>query len=208
MRSADTALSLEQLLTKGFWIFDLDGTLTQPLHDFPAIRQELGVPDSVGILEHLQALPEPLKSRLNTRLVEIEIDVANRSMPMPFAQSLIQALYERGSQLAILTRNRRDCVDIVLERLELAHCFGADQIVASECAEPKPSPAGIEQLLEGWNCRREDCVMVGDYLYDLQAGRAAAVQTVHFNPEQGPVWPQQTDLQLTSFEPLLALLSR
>ncbi len=201
-----SGLSLSQLQTKQFWIFDLDGTLTQPLHDFPAIRLELGVPSDVGILEHLQAQSEPLRSQLNSRLIEIEIDVAERSEPMPFAQLLIQTLFERGKKLAILTRNRRDCVDIVLHRLQLQHFFDADRIIASECAEPKPSPAGIEQLLDGWNCCRSDCVMVGDYLYDLQAGRAASIDTVHFNPEAGPRWPQQTDLELASFEPLLALL--
>ncbi len=196
-------LTIAALLRKRFWIFDLDGTLTLPVHDFAAMRSALAVPDGVGILEHLQQQPEPLRSELNARLMAIEIGVAERAEPMPQAQALIQALVARGCELAILTRNRRDCVDIVLQRLGLLHCFPAVQIIASECAEPKPSPAGIERLVAHWRCEREACVMLGDYLYDLQAGRAAGISTVHFNPYAGPRWPEQTDLELSSFAPLL-----
>lgn len=200
-------LSLKQLLSKKFWIFDLDGTLTQPLHDFPAMRSALGIPASSGILEYIQQQPEPLRSQLNAQLTEIEVDVAERTEPMPYACTLIEGLHQRGVELAILTRNRRDCVDISLRRLGLAHCFSPQQIIASECAVPKPSPAGIDRLIAQWQCQRHQCVMVGDYLYDLQAGRAAAIATVHFNPYQGAVWPDQTDLLLTSFDPLVRALT-
>ncbi|MEH6472427.1 MAG: HAD family hydrolase [Halopseudomonas sp.] len=199
-------LPLSRLLAKRYWIFDLDGTLTQPLHDFPAMRLELGVPGGVGILEHLECQPEPLRSQLDARLTEIEFDVARRAEPMPFAQALINELSKRGVELAILTRNQRQCVDIVLQRLKLQHCFPADQIIACECAEPKPSPAGIERLLHLWQSDRADCVIVGDYLYDLEAGRAAGISTVHFNPDSAQRWPDQTDLEINSFEPLLTAL--
>ncbi|MEH6823474.1 MAG: HAD family hydrolase [Motiliproteus sp.] len=203
MTTSPVSFSVSDLLSKRFWIFDLDGTLTRPLHDFAVMRRVLGVPPGIGILEHLQQQPEPLRSVLNARLMEIEVEVALRAEPMPLAEELILALRDRGYKLAILTRNRRDCVDIVLQRLNLQHCFPADQIIACECAEPKPSPAGIERLIQQWRCGREACVMVGDYLYDLQAGRAAGVSTVHVNPQRSQTWPDQTDLELSSFEPLL-----
>lgn len=206
MKPYPRPLAVPELLRKGFWIFDLDGTLTLPLHDFAAMRRELGVPAGSGILEHLQQQPETLRAELNSRLLEIEIEVARRAEPMPEAQALIHALLERGVELAILTRNRRDCVDIVLRRLDLLHCFSAAQIIASECAEPKPSPAGIEHLIGHWQCEPDACVMLGDYLYDLQAGRAAGISTVHFNANAGPRWPEQTDLELSSFAPLLNAL--
>ena len=199
-------LSISKLLAKQFWIFDLDGTLTLPLHDFAAMRLELGVAEGVGILEHLQQQPEPLRSDLHRRLKAIEFEVAARAEPMPLAAELIRALLEQGVELAILTRNRRDCVDIVLERLDLLQCFIPNQIIACGCAEPKPSPAGIDLLISRWGCDLAACVMVGDYLYDLQAGRAAGVSTVHFNPAGSQRWPEQTDLELRSFLPLLTAL--
>ncbi|WP_421862843.1 HAD family hydrolase [Motiliproteus sp.] len=194
----------EQLLQKRYWIFDLDGTLTLPLHDFAAMRAELGIPAGVGILEHIELQPEPRRAELNRILDRIELDVARRSEPMPYARELVQTLVEQGCKLAILTRNRRDCVDIVLQRLGLQRCFDPEAIIASGCAPPKPSPDGIHRLLEGWQCRPSEAVMVGDFLYDLEAGRAAGVATVHFAIDRQQRWPEMTDLLLESFEPLLS----
>ena len=35
----------------GHWLFDMDGTLTIAMHDFDAMRAELGLPVGVPILE-------------------------------------------------------------------------------------------------------------------------------------------------------------
>ena len=37
-------------------IFDLDGTLTEPVLDFDAMRAEIGLPEGVPILEHIDGL--------------------------------------------------------------------------------------------------------------------------------------------------------
>ena len=39
------------------WVFDMDGTLTVAVHDFPAIKRGLGSPQEDDILHHLAALP-------------------------------------------------------------------------------------------------------------------------------------------------------
>ncbi|KPW40478.1 hypothetical protein ALO66_05453, partial [Pseudomonas coronafaciens pv. atropurpurea] len=39
------------------WVFDMDGTLTVPVHDFAAIKRELDIPQDHDILGHLAALP-------------------------------------------------------------------------------------------------------------------------------------------------------
>ena len=38
-------------------LFDLDGTLVDTRLDFAALRRELGFPEGVGLLEHLETLP-------------------------------------------------------------------------------------------------------------------------------------------------------
>ena len=40
-----------------YWVFDMDGTLTLAVHDFPAIKRALGIPEEDDILHHLAALP-------------------------------------------------------------------------------------------------------------------------------------------------------
>ena len=46
-------------------------------------------------------------------------------------------------------------------------------------------------------------VMVGDFLYDLQAGRAAGITTVHLDPDGDHRWPQYTDVAVTSLDALV-----
>jgi len=43
------------ILARRCWIFDLDGTLTVPVHDFPAIRSALGMAE--GDSDILRFLP-------------------------------------------------------------------------------------------------------------------------------------------------------
>jgi len=44
--------------------------------------------------------------------------------------------------------------------------------------------------------------MVGDYLFDLDAGRNASVTTVHFSPSGEFLWPDKTDVAIHSLSEL------
>ena len=46
------------LLQRKYWIFDLDGTLTVAVHDFNAIRNELGIPAGQPIIKTIESLPD------------------------------------------------------------------------------------------------------------------------------------------------------
>ena len=46
--------------------------------------------------------------------------------------------------------------------------------------------------------------MVGDYRFDLEAGRNAGVATVHLDVDGGETWPDVTDVRVDSLEGLAA----
>lgn len=48
--------------------------------------------------------------------------------------------------------------------------------------------------------------MVGDYLFDLQAGRAAGAVTVHVGRPDGQRWPEMSDVIVDDLTQLVALL--
>ena len=50
------------LLKRKNWIFDLDGTLTVAVHDFDAIRKELGIPAGLPIVETRFDISHPIPS--------------------------------------------------------------------------------------------------------------------------------------------------
>ena len=61
------------------WVFDLDGTLTLPVHDFGMIRRELAIPDGADILGHLDTLDSEEAARRHRLLDEIERDLAEKA---------------------------------------------------------------------------------------------------------------------------------
>ena len=57
------------------WIFDLDGTLTKPTHDFDFIREYLKVPAGELILEYSQSLSIEESKPLLNKLSKMEQSV-------------------------------------------------------------------------------------------------------------------------------------
>jgi len=161
------------------WIFDLDGTLTVAAHDFDAIHRELELPAGMPILEAFERLPESEAAPKRRRLAEIEWEVARAAEPLPGAADLLATIAGRGSRLGILTRNNRRNAFETLRVCGLAERFDPADVFAREDADPKPSPAGIRRLLDRWGLEPSASVMVGDFRFDLEAGRAAGVLTVH-----------------------------
>lgn len=185
------------------WIFDLDGTLTRPQHDFDAIRLELGIPNGEPILEYLARLPVTEAARLHRRLDAIELELATAAQPQPDCAALLEHLSGAGCMLGILTRNSRSNALRCLERIEVMHLFDPACILGREEAPPKPDPGGILSLLGGWQLGPDAAVMVGDFRFDLEAGRAAGVRTVHFDPSGRFPWPTLADHCIRSLADLI-----
>lgn len=184
------------------WIFDLDGTLTVAQHDFPAIRRELQIPADEDILEHLGRLPIVERQQLNERLDAIELRLAQEVAAAPGAAELIRELHQRKLRLGILTRNLREVAMASLEHIGVLDCFDPQHIIGRNDAAAKPAPDGIHRLLADWQLSHTDAVMVGDFRFDLEAGRAAGCHTCLIHPQND--WPEMTDLHVPDCHALLA----
>ncbi|MFI5315400.1 MAG: HAD family hydrolase, partial [Myxococcota bacterium] len=135
---------------RGYWIFDMDGTLTVAVHDFEAIRAELGLEPEKPILEQLALLPEADARPRYARLDAIELELALRARPADGAERLLESLSARGSALGILTRNSFANAEETLRACGLARYFAPECVVGREAAAPKPDPQGIRRLLAHW----------------------------------------------------------
>jgi HAD superfamily hydrolase (TIGR01549 family) len=198
---------MKTLLGKRNWIFDLDGTLTKPVHDFAFIRRELAIPDRSDILGHLDTL-EPSEAALrHARLNEIELELARGAEAAEGALSLIESLCLQGYRIGILTRNSREIALLTLEAIGVSHHFTSQSVIGREDAAPKPDPEGIYRLLGQWGGDADDAVMIGDYLFDLQAGKAAGAVTLHVGRPDGQRWPECTDFAVASLAELLPLFA-
>ncbi|BBT42160.1 MULTISPECIES: HAD family hydrolase [Pseudomonas] len=187
------------------WVFDMDGTLTVAVHDFAAIREALGIPPEHDILTHLAALPAEEAAAKHAWLLEHERDLAIASKPAEGAVELVRELAGRGCQLAILTRNARELAHVTLEAIGLADCFAVEHILGRDEAAPKPNPDGLLKIAQAWDVSPASLVMVGDYRFDLDCGRAAGARTVLVNLPDNP-WPELADWHAADCRALRSLL--
>lgn len=200
-------MMIDRLKVTRNWIFDLDGTLTRPVHDFEHIRAELGLPSGADILATIAARPESERLRLNRRLDQLEYFYAGQAEPAPGVLSLLQLLAGQGCNMGILTRNKKAVAIHSLEAIGAGHFFRDETVFGRDEAMAKPHPQGVRLLLDLWRAQPSDGVMVGDFRYDLEVGRAAGVATVHVDDRAGRDWPELTDLKVSSLEQLHQLLN-
>ena len=170
------------------WVFDMDGTLTVAVHDFARIKRELAIPQEDDILTHLAGLPAAEASAKHAWLLAHERALAAASQPATGAVALVRALQGAGCRLGILTRNVRSLAQVTLQAIGLGDGFAEDDIIGRDEAEPKPSPAGLQYFQQRWQVEPAQVVMVGDYRFDLECGRAAGSRTLLVNAPDNP-WP-------------------
>jgi HAD superfamily hydrolase (TIGR01549 family) len=200
------ATDIGMILARNYWVFDLDGTLTVPVHDFAAIRAVLGVPDGADILGFLASLQADRALPLHEKLQEIEAGLARKTSAAAGAVPLIERLYRRGARLGILTRNTRENALRTLAAIGVGRFFPPASVLGREEALPKPDPDGVRKLAALWGAESREMVMVGDYLYDLQTCRAAGAATVHVDGARAFRWPELSDLQIGTLEELVQRL--
>lgn len=187
----------EHLPVRGV-IFDLDGTLVDSALDFDLMRSEMGLAPGQPILEALGRLSPEAAAPLHEVLHRHEWEGAHRATLMPGVKEMLQQLQQRGILLALLTRNSRRVTQATLARFELIF----DPVIAREDAAAKPSPEGLLKICRHWDLAPAQTLMVGDYLYDIQAGQAAGMRTALYTAGLSPEacgFHHEADLIITDF---------
>jgi hydrogenase expression/formation protein HypE len=162
-------------------LFDFDGTLTRPgALDFAAIRRAIGCPAGRPILEYLADLDDPAERRRAERILdEHELAAARRSEPNEGAEDVVRALAGRGLGMGILTRNSRASVREALSRFpSLREADFAAIVCREDGGRPKPWPDGVHEAARRLGCVATELVVVGDYVFDIEAGWRAGSHTV------------------------------
>ncbi|MBB4727370.1 HAD superfamily hydrolase (TIGR01509 family) [Xanthomonas arboricola] len=189
------------------WVFDMDGTLTEAVHDFALIRRALEIPPKADILHYLASLPVEQAAAKHAWLLAHERELAQAAQPAPGAVALVRALQAAGCRLGMLTRNARALAQVTLQAIGLHDAFAWDDIVGRDEAAPKPAPDGLQYFAQRWAVEGTALVMVGDHHNDLACGRAVGACTVLVNTPGDP-WPGLADWRLQDCTQLLAQWNR
>jgi HAD superfamily hydrolase (TIGR01509 family) len=189
------------------WIFDLDGTLTVPQHDFAAIKRRLGLPVDQPVLEGVARLDEERRRAVLAAIDAWEIELADQAQPNPGARELLEQLAQAGLPMGVLTRNTRATAYRTLRAAGLDTFFPPEAVLGRDEAPPKPAPDGIHQLVALFGKPPARAVMVGDYRFDLEAGRAAGARTVWLDAERTGTFRPLADLVVHSLLDIMVHLS-
>ena len=179
-------------------IFDYDGTLVQLNIDFDGIRTSvdkliesygLALADFEGLLtlETIQrasrvlSREDPAAGRsLHQKAMKLvsdrEIEAAKRGKILPGVVETLSRLKNRGIKVGIITRNCDQAIRVAFPHIEeMCDVF----IPRDHVTQVKPHPAHLRLALR--RMAVEDagrCLMVGDHILDIEAGRRLGMKTV------------------------------
>lgn len=179
---------------RGF-IFDLDGTLVTSSLDFTAIRQEIGCPATEDILTFLDTVPGDRKASIIDIVHRHEMNDAQESDWLPHVRPFLAQCAANDIPMAIVTRNSAIPTQVKVGRNEIP----IQHIVTRETSKPKPDPTALINIANDFNLPTEAIMMVGDYKYDLQAGRNAKMATCLVNFTQLPDYAHLADYTFAHF---------
>jgi len=177
------------------FVFDLDGTLVDSLHDLSDSANELlvscgGAPlaiDAVGRMVGEGAAT--LVARVFAAAgVEAPVDALRRFLAIYDTRLLqhtrayegiedtIASLAARAS-LGVLTNKPIAATRTILDGLHLSQFFDADAVLGGDGPHPrKPDPAGLLRLCDRVKVSHADAMLVGDSLVDWESARRAGTK--------------------------------
>jgi HAD superfamily hydrolase (TIGR01509 family) len=186
--------------------FDMDGTLTRPVIDFNQIRKAVGVADTTRpVFEQIQDMAGPEKKRALEILEQIEMEAADQSQPSPGVDSLVEFLEQRSIEKAIYTRNMKKALELTLSKIGLAGKFNPI-VTRDHNLRLKPDPAMIFHILEEWGLAPGQVLVVGDFEFDIMAGKAANCRTVFLNNFAGKPGPASADFVIDRLDKLMGII--
>jgi len=163
-------------------IFDLDGTLVDNEVSFDEMRgriaKRLNIPKKKldPLYETLISLDIPGGLKI---LNDEEVRRAEHSRYKYGLSDLFEFLRQRRIKIALLTRNCRKAALKALGYLS----SGIDVMITRDDGyKLKPSPEGIFAILNRFAILPKDALVVGDYNFDIEAGRLAGCKTVRMGP--------------------------
>ena len=183
-------------------IFDMDGTLISSPLDFQQIRRELDIPEGAGILEVLSGRGIEAKGRGENILRRHEKEGANKAELMPGALEVIEVLKNKGLKIGLLTRNTQESIAIMLTKFPQ---LKFDAIHSRDNGPPKPDPESVWSICRTLGVMPQECLCVGDYIFDVQAANGAGARSVLFAPEEIPAFSGEAYCVISALNDVLSL---
>ena len=160
-------------------IFDLDGTITKPIIDWKKLREEIGVPQNMLIMKHIETLGRKEKKKALGILERWEEDAARKSEINDGFLELHSFLKEKSIKTAVVTNNSETCAQIVFNK----HGLSFNGLFTRDHGNLKPHGDLLVQALCSFNIKNNECVFIGDGDLDEKAASVAGVPFIRYRSE-------------------------
>jgi len=128
---------------------------------------------------------------------DVEIEAAAGSGPNPGAEGLVRWLREHGMPLAIQTRNSRASVERAFANFDHLSADDFTVVITRDDDVPnKPAPDGVVQAAAAMGVDPAEVLVVGDYVFDMEAGRRAGAVTALLDHGDSMASPDLCDFTL------------
>ncbi|MFU8780841.1 MAG: HAD family hydrolase [Kiritimatiellia bacterium] len=178
-------------------IFDMDGTITEPVFDFEAIGRE--VFEATGCTGDIDTYPPDKRQIAWNIIMRHEHHAAQHQAVKPGTHDFLAACRIAGIPCGLLTLNCRENVDALVNKFALAF----DKIITREHPNPKPHPAPVKEMTEQWSVLPANTLFVGDYIHDIQCGRSAGTITCFFRNPGCKDFSHEADITVESMHELM-----
>ncbi len=154
-------------------IFDLDGTLVESSLNFAQMRLDIGCPPHQDLLSFIDAITcLHQKARAQKVILQHELDDAQNANWLKVGKRMVDMVQAHKLPMAIVTRNCCEATAIKLANNNIP----IDYVLTREDAPAKPDPTALLMVANTWQLPPEDCLYVGDFIYDQQAAENAGMQ--------------------------------
>lgn len=153
--------------------FDLDGTITCTDVRFAPFRERMGCGDTDVLAFIEEASPEDQAAYYRI-LDDYEQAIRQNCRLNDGFLEVMEFCRRQGIKTGIITRSSRHHARQVVQQLDIP----ITTIIGREDTSPKPSGQPLLLLAELLQVTPPDMLFVGDFLWDLLAGRNAGVTTV------------------------------
>lgn len=180
-------------------IFDLDGTLVTMEMDFAALRKDLEkiyaahkypldrIVWTRATIDSIKRFRKEMNESgydgdaaladVKEAIYDYELRQAPFATSIPGAQELLRHLRDKGVHIAVVTRNNRDAASCSISNTGLRPFI--DMLVAREDVKVmKPDPEQFELVLDRFGITPAETVVIGDFTFEIEAGRALGCHTI------------------------------
>ncbi|VEI56983.1 haloacid dehydrogenase/epoxide hydrolase family protein [Pasteurella multocida] len=181
-------------------IFDMDGTVidTMPCHEraWIMVAERMGYPLSPSVMYELAGAPlktiaEEMMIRANMPLEHLkEVMTLKRQFGSALilseatllpAANIVQRYYGK-KPMALGTGSHREITHKLLNKLEIAHCFGA-VVTSEDVAQHKPAPDTFLRCAELIHVDAKKCLVFEDADFGIQAALTAGMHAFDVRTE-------------------------